>query len=272
MTYLPFTDHDRFALARAIIADAGALALRHFREASARDIHVKLNGQDVASNADREVEALIRARIAAVFPDDGFLGEESGVRAGSSDFTWVVDPIDGTSCFVHGIRSWCVSIALMRGPEAVFGLILDPCAGELFSAVKGGGAFLDDTPIRVDTASSLANGLTGLGANFRVPVNTIADFVHALLEAGGMFVRNGSGALMLAEVACGRLVAYYEPHINAWDCMAGLLIVREAGGWTADFPSGSDLLAGGPVIAAAPQVRADLSALIARVSAGKRIT
>lgn len=265
MKALPLSDSEtdrRSVLGHALIREAGARALQHFGNLAGLTVEAKLNGQDVVSHADRDVEALIRAGIAASFPDDGFLGEEGGHAPGTSGYSWIVDPIDGTSCFLHGISNWCISIALAKHGTTVAGFILDPSADELFSARHGRGAFLNGQPLRVRESQSITDGLTGIGANFRVPVAVVPRFIEALLIAGGMFIRNGSGALMLAHVACGRLVAYYEPHINAWDCLAGLLLVREAGGWTAAYPPGEDLLAGGPVVAATPAARNDLLALI----------
>lgn len=256
-----FPDDARFVLARSVIIDAGALAATYFADLGALGVEQKLNGQDVVSIADRAVEALIRSRIIAAFPDDGFLGEESGLSDGTSGFVWVVDPIDGTSCFVHGLADWCVSIALTRGELTEFGLVHHVAAGEVFVAARGRGAFMNGAPIHVDTSGTIGTGLTGLGANLRVPAMSVSGFAHGLLDAGGMFFRNGSGALMLTYVACGRLIAYYEAHINSWDCLAALCLIREAGGWTAPFPE-ANLLAGGPVIAAAPQIREPLLALI----------
>lgn len=255
----------RLDLARTLIDKAGKLALGHFGNRAHLEVDAKLNGQDVVSIADRAVEALIRETVAVTFPDDGFLGEESGLAGGSSGWRWTVDPIDGTSCFVHGLPSWCISIALSDAVEQTrFGLILAPVSGELYEAVSGEGARLNGRPIKVDAQTSLETGLVGLGASHRVAAKEVAAVLEALLARGGMFVRSGSGALSIAEVAAGRLAAYYEPHINAWDCLAGLLIVREAGGFTADFPGeGRSLLAGGPVLAAAPQIAEPFNDLIA---------
>lgn len=252
--------HARCDLARALVAEAGELALSYFADRAHLAVASKLNGQDVVSVADKAVEALIRRGMADRFPDDGFLGEEGGLEEGRSGWRWTVDPIDGTSCFVHGLPSWCVSVALSDADGQVrAGLILAPVAGDLYEAVLGEGALLNGRPIQVDRRTSLQTGLIGLGASHRVAASEVAAVLEALLEKGGMFVRSGSGALSIAEVAAGRLAAYYEPHINAWDCLAGLLIVREAGGFTADFPgTGRPLLAGGPVLAAAPQVAGPL--------------
>ncbi len=252
----------RFSTARSIIRDAGRLALSYFAEVHELRGERKRNGQDVVTVADRAVEDLIRGRLAFAFPGDGFLGEEGGLHEGRSGALWVVDPIDGTSAFLHGLRDWCISMALVRDGETELGLIYAPCTDETFVAARSAGAYLNGERIRVDDDSTLEDGLLGLGANSRVPAEAVSGFARALLLEGGMFVRNGSGALMLAQVACGRLVGYYEPHINAWDCLAGLCLVGEAGGWTADFPRGTGILDGGPVIAAAPQVREDLLRLV----------
>lgn len=257
-----FSQDPRFVLARSVIVDAGALAQAYFVDPASLGVEHKLNGQDVVSIADRAVEALIRDNIIAAFPDDGFLGEETGLHTGTSGYVWVVDPIDGTSCFVHGLRDWCVSIALTHHDTTEFGLVNHVASNEVFAAARGQGAFLNGVPIHVDTTATLGTGLTGLGANHRVSSASVAGFAQDLLDAGGIFFRNGSGALMLTYVACGRLVAYYEAHINSWDCLAALCLIREAGGWTADFPEGDRLLEGGPVIASAPQVREQLLSLV----------
>lgn len=254
----------RLELARTVIDEAGRLALGHFADRAHLAIDAKLNGQDVVSIADRAVEALIRSSVASAFPDDGFLGEEYGLEDSRSGWRWTVDPIDGTSCFVHGLPNWCISIALSDEHEQTrFGLILAPVSGELYEAVADEGARLNGQPLQVDGQASLETGLVGLGASHRVAATEISAVLQALLESGGMFVRSGSGALSIAEVAAGRLCAYYEPHINAWDCLAALLIVREAGGFTAEFPGeGRSLLQGGPVLATAPQIARPLNEMI----------
>ncbi|QJP14179.1 inositol monophosphatase [Starkeya sp. ORNL1] len=265
MSTLP--DDPRLDLARTVAAEAAVLASAYFANLAMLAIEEKRGGQDVVSEADREVEALIYRRIMETFPDDGFLGEETGLTPGTSGNVWVVDPIDGTSCFLHGLPDWCISIALVQGDEIRFGIIHQPTSGEVFVAAKGHGAFLNDAPIRVDASATLQTGLLALGANGRIPPRMVADFARRLLEAGGMFYRNGSGALMLAYVACGRLAAYYEPHINSWDCMAGLCLIREAGGWTNDFAADGDLLADDRIIAATPGAREELLALVAATEA-----
>ena len=251
----------RFIQAAEVIKEAGHLALDYFRNREQLQIETKSEPQDVVSIADRNVEELIRERLLSAFSGDGFLGEEQGLVKGSSDWTWVVDPIDGTSCFLTGMHAWCISIALMHGDEPVAGLIFDPNAGELFSARKNHGCSVDGKPAFCLDADSLKNGLMGLGTSHRVPPEPCSQFIQKLLEEGGMFIRNGSGALMLAYVAAGRLLGYYEPHINAWDCLAGIVLVKEAGGVVNDFLAGEGLLNGNPILVCGANVKSDLESL-----------
>ncbi len=254
----------RFAFAQDLAREAGTLAQRHFTHREALEVESK-GLQDWVSAADREVEAMIRTRIAAAFPRDGFLGEESGAAAaaeGEAGAVWVVDPIDGTACFLAGIPAWCVSIALVSRGEIELGVVYDPNAEEIFAARREQGARLNGVPLGPLTARRLADGLFGLGHSTRVPAEAVVGFLADLLRAGGMFVRNGSGALMLAYVAAGRLVGYFEPHMNAWDTLAGFALIREAGGWTNDYLSGDALESGNPVAACAPALAEELGALL----------
>jgi myo-inositol-1(or 4)-monophosphatase len=257
----------RLTLAREVAREAGALALGYFERLATLAVEFKKSGQDVVSIADREVEVLIRARIAEAFPQDGVLGEEDGLVEGTSGVLWVVDPIDGTSPFLNGLSHWCVSIAVAVDGAAEIGVIYAPVNDEFFSAAKDMGAFLNDARIAVAPTRSIANGLLGFGCNDRTPPADAASFVTVLLEAGGMFYRNGSGALMLAYVGCGRLIGYYEQHINSWDCLAGLCLIKEAGGWHNDFLAGEGMLKGNRIGAGAPQMKAELVALLEQAGA-----
>ncbi|MCO4315914.1 inositol monophosphatase family protein [Phyllobacterium sp. 21LDTY02-6] len=252
---------DRFALAQEMAREAGAAALSYFEAREQLVVEMKADPQDVVSIADREVEELIRKRIAAAFPDDAVLGEEYGASAGTSEFTWVVDPIDGTSPFVNGMPSWCISIAALRGDEIVIGVIHAPCNDELYAAADGMGATLNGKALKLDDSRTIRNAVTGIGANHHVTPAAVAAIVEKLLGAGGNFIRNGSGALMLAYVAAGRLVGYYEPYMHAWDCMAGYCLVKEAGGWHHPFPVAAGLTKGAPVLAAAHGAVGDLRAI-----------
>ncbi|MGX1499863.1 myo-inositol-1(or 4)-monophosphatase [Labrenzia sp. MBR-25] len=252
----------RFAAAQDIAEEAGALALDYFRRRKDLTIEIKGGLQDVVSIADKNVETLIRDRLHTSFPEDGILGEEHGIDQGSSGFTWVVDPIDGTSAFVHGLPSWCVSIALLSGSDLVMGVIRVPCGDESFAAVKGGGATLNGEALRLDSSKTLQNSLTGIGANNAVPPEMIGALITGLMARGGNYIRTGSGAQMLALVAAGRLAGFYEPSMHAWDCLAGYCLVSEAGGSYRPFPvEGAAILEGGPVLAAGPGAFEELSAL-----------
>lgn len=246
----------RFALARTIATKGAAAAMAYFNARDTLIIEDKVNPQDMVSQADKEVELLLRAEITAAFPDDSILGEEGGAADGSSGFTWVLDPIDGTSPFLAGLPHWGVVIAVLEGDETVAGVIAQPMAKETFTARIGAGAWLNDVPMRVGTDLRINTCNVGMGISHRSPVAPFVDAIDSVLRAGGMFYRNGSGAVMLASVAAGRLGGYYEPHMNPWDCLAGLLMIREAGGQTLPFPPGPQ---GGIVLAAAPGVYAPLS-------------
>jgi myo-inositol-1(or 4)-monophosphatase len=252
----------RFDLAKEIAREAGALALSHFKARDRLVIESKENLHDVVSVADREVETLIRSRIAARFPGDGVLGEEYGLTAGKSEYIWVIDPIDGTIPFVAGMPSWCVSIAVLKGEKIVVGTIHAPCVDELYAAGEGLGATLNGRTLVLDNSLTIKNRTVGFGANHHASPEGVAGFIRRLMEEGGNFMRNGSGALTLAYVAAGKLAGYYEPYMHAWDCMAGYCLVAEAGGWHRPFPlAEGGLTRGATVIAAAPGAAGDLRRL-----------
>lgn len=249
----------RLALAEKIAHEAGAKALDYFNRREMLVVESKGDPQDVVSAADREVEQFIRARVAEAFPGDGFLGEEYGLDRGTSGYTWVVDPIDGTSPFVNGMPNWCVSIAVLKDGEPVVGVVRAPCFDELYVGAKGLGASLNGKKLALDPSRTIRNAVTGIGANHHVTPPAVAKVVEDLLAAGGNFIRNGSGALMIAYVAAGRLVGYYEPYMHAWDCMAGFCLVREAGGHAHPFPTdGENLTKGSKVLVAGPGAVDDL--------------
>ncbi|MTD27144.1 inositol monophosphatase family protein [Erwinia sorbitola] len=219
--------------------------------------------QDVVSIADRTVEALARSMITGRFPDDDFLGEETGGGDENARCTWVVDPIDGTSCFLNGLHNWCVSIGILVAGEPTIGVVYDPNHRELFRACKGKGAWVNDAPMRVHSGTTVADGVMGVGTSHRVTPEIFVPFISALLHEGGMFIRSGSGALMTAWVAAGRLIGYYEPHMNAWDSLPGLVLVREAGGISNDFLANHGLLRGNPLLLANETLYRQLSGMIA---------
>ena len=254
----------RLALAEAVAREGGAKALSYFNRRETLVVETKYDLQDVVSIADRDVEQMIAAAIREAFPDDGFLGEETGLQAGRTAYTWVVDPIDGTSPFLNGMPNWCVSVAVLRGDVPIIGVIYAPTFDECYVAALGEGATLNGRRLQVDPARTLQNHVTGFGANSYVSPQQVGEIVAALLTAGGNFIRIGSGALMLAWVAAGRVVGYYEPYMHAWDCLAGYCLVKEAGGWVHPFNiEGDRIIKGAQVLAVAPGAEADLRRIAA---------
>ena len=251
---LPPDVEDRLVFGRELILEAGAVALDYFHRLNTLTITSK-GQQDMVSEADVAVEHLIKDRLAAAFPTDAFLGEETG-HADFPDSTgiWVVDPIDGTQPFLSGMPTWCVSIAYVRGHEVVFGLVNNPAAGELFVGGSRVRATRNGAPIHTHSGSALTDGLTFLGCSARVTAEQVVPVLDRLMRAGGMFVRNGSGALGLCDVACGRLVGYVEPHIFSWDCLGAVGVLQGTDARVSRFLTAESLLAGNHIVAGPPAV------------------
>lgn len=240
---------ERYEAAQRVIREAGEIAMGMFQRREELVIEEK-GVQDMVSIADRMVEDHIRAHIDTHFRGDAVVGEERGGSGARDGFIWVIDPIDGTACFVNGMHAWCISIGIMYDGEPVIGVVYDPNADELFHACKGQGAYLKDKQLRVNGTGSLSGGVLGVGFSHRVSTGTFLPFLRDVLSNGGMFIRNGSGALMIAYVAAGRLIGYFEPHINSWDCLAGIVLVREAGGMSNAFLANNGLEHGNPILVA----------------------
>ncbi len=243
-------------LAADIAAEAGALALRRRGEGVSLAA-TKSTIADIVTEADREVEDLIRARLTAARPDDGFLGEESGGTPGDSDITWVVDPIDGTVNYAYGIPTYNVSIAAVRGgtdPEAwetLAAAVCAPALGELFTAVRGEGAWLAGRRLAVSRVTSAGALLaTGFGYDPATHDGDLAT-IRRVMPIARDLRRMGSAALDLAFVAAGRLDGYFERGLKPWDFAAGALLVQEAGGrfTRTDLNSTRPMvIAGGPAV------------------------
>ncbi|HEX8167647.1 MAG TPA: inositol monophosphatase [Beijerinckiaceae bacterium] len=245
----------RLHAACAVAREAGALARRRFRPRPSALALAFKGPQDYFLPSDAEVEALIRLRLHEAFPQDTFFGEEGGgAFAGRTAGTWVVDPIDGTANFARGIPHWCVSLAFVRDGEAEIGVIYDPVHHELFSAARGRGTTLDGEIVRVSGLSDIAHATVEAGWSTRLPHEPYLTVVDRLKAAGAAVRRAGSGALALAWVAAGRQEAYVELHMNAWDALAGLVLVREAGGWTNDYLAGEALTKGNAILACTPEL------------------
>ncbi len=197
------------------------------------------HGQEtnLVTELDRKAEAMIIEKIKRRFPHHNFLGEESGGQEKTSDYKWIIDPLDGTTNFTHGLLIFCVSIALEFKGELLVGVVYDPNLNELFTAEKGKGAQLNNKRIRVSSTTTLVESLvvTGFPYNIRSnPDNAIQHFTNFLMEAQAVR-RLGSAALDLCYVAAGRFDGFWEVSLNPWDMAAGVLLVQEAGGKFTDF-------------------------------------
>lgn len=239
----------RTTFAARLARDAGALGLRYFRRELEYTAHSKGVLQDWVSVADRAVEAYCREQLAAAFPGDTMLGEESG--GDLDDRAWIIDPIDGTLNFVHGVRYWCISIAFVAGGSRRIGVVYDPPHDELFIGTAVGGSTLNGTPMRTSDCQRLDRALVVHGYVQRHDLDESLRVRRELLTSGAEVKDHGAGALMLAHVAAGRFDAYVEPHMHPWDASAGLLLVEEAGGRVLDYPGPNGLRNGGAVIASA---------------------
>lgn len=217
---------------------AGRLARQYFRS----DLTITKKGAiDLVTEADVAVEREIRARVERRFPSHTFLGEESGgSSAAGAPFRWIVDPIDGTTNFAHGLALFCTSIALEIDGQVMVGAIYDPMADELFTAERGHGARLNGRPIAVTSEHTLIDALLVTGFPYTASherTEQLAIFAAFLAESRAVR-RLGSAALDLCNVAAGRFDAFWEQNLNAWDVAAGALLVEEAGGRVTDYRGG----------------------------------
>ena len=252
----------RLAFAIGLAVECGALAQRMRHGLGKPDAK---NPIDFCTEADRAVEALIRARVAAAF-GDAVIGEEEGGEA--ADSVWVVDPIDGTAGYIHGTPRWCVSLSYVRDGRTQVGVIFAPDTDRLFAARRGGGATLNGRPISVSHLRHGAAPVIELGWSARRGLEEFCALLHRLTEAGIEFRRHGSGALGLAEAAAGLSDGYVELHMNAWDCLAGMLLVEEAGGRVNDVLAGEGLTEGNLVLAATPEVAPRLAEILGTTLVG----
>jgi myo-inositol-1(or 4)-monophosphatase len=218
---------------QSMAREAGALLLEHFRQR----VKIEYKGDvDLVTIADRKSEALIRDRIRGQFPTHDVLGEEGTRIDTGSEYKWYVDPLDGTTNFAHGYPVFCVSLAVERRGARVAGVIYDPTRDEMFSAEYGGGARLNDSPMRVSSIASLGECLVGTGfPSHKRHKSPNIFFYHQLTLRTHGVRRAGSAALDLCNVAAGRYEGFWEFNLHPWDTAAGVLIVQEAGGKVTNF-------------------------------------
>ncbi|HEV2677694.1 MAG TPA: inositol monophosphatase family protein [Aliidongia sp.] len=246
-------------------ARAGAEVIRRGALDRDRLTIERKKANDFVSEVDRNAEDAIIASLAARFPDHGFIAEESGVN-GDAEFTWLIDPLDGTTNFLHGIPHYCTSIGLRHAGRIVVGVILDSAKDHLFTATEGGGAFLDGEPIRVAVRDGLDEAVIGTGFPFTdwSYFDAYMDSLRDVMRRCAGIRRAGAAALDLAYVASGWLDGFWEMNLNAWDVAAGSLLIREAGGIVTDFAGAGDFIARRQIVAGGPATHA---ALLARLDA-----
>jgi len=243
----------------AIVRDAGAL-MRSAFDAPERPAYSLKGQQDYLTETDGAVEQFVRDQIARHFPGDGVLGEEAGGALDAARL-WIVDPIDGTANFARQIPHFCISLGLMVDRQIVAGAIYEPMHDELYIAQLGRGAWLNGKRMRVSLVGELTAATVEVGWSTRIPVATYLDMAGKAAHAGCSVRRAGSGSLGLAYVAAGRTEGYAEPHINAWDVAAGLLLVTEAGGQVNDFWADGGLRVGNQILATNAALATQLSVL-----------
>lgn len=217
----------------------GNVLLRHLSKLDALNV-VEKGRMDFASEVDGLAEEAIVKELRRAYPEYGVLGEEGGSQKagrGGGRYTWVIDPLDGTSNYLRGFPHYCVSIALTENGEPIHGVIFDPIRNELFTASRGGGAVLNDHKIRVAERKDLSGSVivTGFPPRERVRAGAQLECVRELLRDAEDVRRTGSAALDLAYVACGRVDGYFEAGVKPWDIAAGVLLVREAGGRVCEY-------------------------------------
>lgn len=224
---------------------------------------VEKQHNDFVSEVDKAAESAIIDVLTSAYPTHAVLAEESGSSSNfseNSEYVWIIDPLDGTTNFLHGFPQYCVSIALQHNGLITQAVIFDPTRNELFVATKGAGAFLNDKRIRVTKRDKLADSLIGTGFPFK-SVTEIDNYLPMFKAVAGKcqgLRRPGSAALDLAYVATGRLDGFFEKGLKPWDIAAGSLIVTEAGGITGTFAGESDYLYKGDIISATPKVFAQM--------------
>ncbi len=250
--------HPMLNIAVRAALGAGNVIIRNLGKLDALTVHSK-HRNDFVSEVDTQAEREIINILRKAYPDHGILAEESGHHDGD-EFQWIIDPLDGTTNFLHGFPQFAVSIALRQKGRLEQGVIYDPLRQELFTATRGAGAQLNERRIRVTNRKSLEGSLLGTGFPFKSQqhLDTYLAMFRALFPETAGIRRAGSAALDLAYVASGRLDGFWEIGLNIWDMAAGVLLIQEAGGLSGDFSGGHDFLENGNLVAGNPKLFAEI--------------
>ncbi|HWM45129.1 MAG TPA: inositol monophosphatase family protein [Burkholderiales bacterium] len=234
---------------------AGSIINRAALDGGGLEVRAK-HRNDFVTKVDRAAEEAIIETLRKAYPDHAVLAEESGASAGSAEYQWIIDPLDGTTNFIHGFPQYCVSIGIRHRDALAHGVIYDPIKNELFTASKGRGAFLNDRRIRVSKCLRLGDALVGTGFPFREigQIERYTGQLKEIMQKSAGVRRAGAAALDLAYVACGRLDAFWELGLSAWDMAAGALMIQEAGGLVGDLGGEAGYLESGEIACATPKV------------------
>ena len=234
---------------------AGSIINRATLEGGALNVRSK-QANDFVTQIDQASEQAIMETVRKAYPEHGFLCEESGSTGGDAEVVWIIDPLDGTTNFIHGFPQYCVSIAVRSRGALAHAVVYDPVRNELFTASKGRGAFLNDRRIRVSKATRLTEALVGTGFPFKelTRLDLYTRQLQTMMKTCAGVRRAGAAALDLAYVACGRLDAFWELGLSPWDMAAGALLIAEAGGLVGDLRGEQTYLESGDISAATPKI------------------
>jgi myo-inositol-1(or 4)-monophosphatase len=242
---------------------AGNIIVRASRNLDVLSVREKA-AKDFVSEVDREAEQAIISTLHEAYPGHAILAEESGA-SGTSEYQWIIDPLDGTTNYLHGFPQYCVSIALEHRHIVTQAVIYDPARNDLFTASRGRGAYLNETRIRVSKRAQMKLGLVGTGFPFKevAHIDAYMAMLRDVMTAASGVRRAGSAALDLAYVAAGRLDAFWEIGLAPWDVAAGSLLITEAGGYVGDLEGNEGYLHSGNIVAANPKLFVEMLKLIA---------
>ena len=234
---------------------AGSIINRAALGGGALNVRSK-RANDFVTQVDGAAEQAVMEIVRKSYPDHGFIAEESGETAPDAEYVWIIDPLDGTTNFIHGFPQYAVSIAVQQRGALTHAVVYDPSKNELFTASKGRGAFLNDRRIRVSKCQRLDDALVGTGFPFKElsRLDLYVKQLRVFMSKSSGVRRAGAAALDLAYVACGRLDAFWELGLSQWDMAAGALLITEAGGLVADPSGEQDFMEKGDIVAATPKI------------------